>query len=1105
MILREALILLSVLLQCGAAFAQPRSVTGRVADVNGMPVVGATVVVKEARNSGAITDSDGRYQIRIPEGGKTLLFSFVGYQTQEQVVAPGRTRLDVVLQPSSMEIEQVVVTGYSQTTVKKVTGSVGILTADELQLKPQTSVDAMMQGELAGVTVTPTTGRPGASQRIRIRGIANLSGNTTPLWVVDGVPLQNEGPSTNLSSNELKAGGFDDIFIYGIGGVNPSDIESIVVLKDAAAAAIYGSRAANGVIVVTTKRGKAGKMKVNFSSNVTVSFRPQRQPSLMNTAEKLAWEQELWDEFAAEKYAQSLLDPSVIYPTVGIVGQVRSGQLAFSHLKGDTAAQDAYLSSLAATDTDWYDVILRNAVSVNGHVSVSGGSEAYNYYLSLGYTNDQGMLIEDSADRYTFKANLGFKPTRRFSFDVGADISCRKANTPNPSVDPFTYAYFANPYEKPYNEDGSYANDQTWLSLPNYNRDTYEDLPEKGFNILREIEGNKTKTDYVSTEVRLGMEYKLLENLKFEGLASYNFNNNDTQTTREEDTYGAYQDRLSIHRTHNGNLYGSILENKSRRTGYLLRGHLTYVGEYGDGHTLNVVGGAELRGNDSHTLFNKRFNYDPRTGNTALPPIEKPSESTLREIERLTGEYFTKSRYASFYLSADYSFRDRYILSVTGRADGSSYFGTHAQFNPNWSVGGAWILTEEPFMASARKVLQYAKLKASYGFTGNIVTSASPQLMMNYSLQTYREYQSQNHLVGTISSAPNPNLGWEKVNDVKVGLDLAFLNGRLSLETEYYRRLTKGAVDDKPLYVTTGFTHQAANFARLRNRGIEFTLRGGIVQTQDWTLDASVNFAFNSNKVLEYASSVSFQHMKLNYYEGYPARALIGGKVVGIDPLTGLYEFKLRPDAVISSDADYTDEANYLYYLGNREAPFNGGFNISAGYRNLRLSVNGVFSFGSYAYDRNESPATYSQIAAGSVSTMDRAQTEYSDLYSNHLNVWKDRTDRWTETNTTGTKYPRIYDSFDAKYHFDQSNPTSNAVVDGIYIYKISYVRIKNITLSYSLPRKVVNRGGFDAVSFNVSLANFFTFTDYKGMDPEVPGAIYPTTRSVTFGVTLGF
>ena len=188
--------------------------------------------------------------------------------------------------------------------------------------------------------------------------------------------------------------------------MNPNDIESIVVLKDAAAAAIYGSRAANGVIVVTTKRGKAGKMKVNFSSNVTVSFRPQRQPSLMNTAEKLAWERELWDEFAAEKYAQSLLDPSVIYPTVGIVGQVRSGQLAFSHLKGDPAAQEAYLNSLAATDTDWYDVILRNAVSVNGHVSVSGGENAYNYYLSLGYTNDQGMLIEDSADRYTFKACL---------------------------------------------------------------------------------------------------------------------------------------------------------------------------------------------------------------------------------------------------------------------------------------------------------------------------------------------------------------------------------------------------------------------------------------------------------------------------------------------------------------------------------------------------------------------------------------------------------------------------------------------------------------------------------------------------------------------------
>jgi len=243
----------------------------------------------------------------------------------------------------STQLDQVVVTGYAQTTVKRITGSVAVINSDKFEAKAISSVDALMQGEVAGVAVSATSGQPGTQSRIRIRGANNLSGTSQPLWVVDGVPMQSDSPS--LSSEQLATGGFDDIFVNGIGNINPNDIESITILKDAAAAAIYGSRAANGVIVVTTKKGEAGRMRINYNNTFTLSIKPQRTLNLMNSAEKLAWEDELWNEFSASKYEESLTDNTVVYPVVGIVGQIRAGLGGFTKLKGDTAAQDAPAAS----------------------------------------------------------------------------------------------------------------------------------------------------------------------------------------------------------------------------------------------------------------------------------------------------------------------------------------------------------------------------------------------------------------------------------------------------------------------------------------------------------------------------------------------------------------------------------------------------------------------------------------------------------------------------------------------------------------------------------------------------------------------------------------
>lgn len=960
-----------------------------------------------------------------------------------------------------------------------------------------------MQGELAGVQVSAVSGQPGTQSRIRIRGTNNLSGSSDPLWVVDGVPLQDESP--DLSSEELATGGFDNIFVNGIGNINPNDIESITVLKDAAASAIYGSRAANGVIVVTTKRGQAGRMKVNYSNNFTWSFRPQRDLSLMNSAEKLAWEQELWDEFSAAKYEKSLTDNSVIFPVIGVVGQIRAGVGEFASMAGNTAAQNDYIESLKGIDTDWYDVLFRNAFSHNHHLSLSGGSDRYTYYVSMGYNDDNGMLINNRYQRYNLTANVTMTPADFIKIDIGLDTARQSSLSPDSSVDAFTYAYFANPYEAVYNADGSYAADRTYFSLGYYNgRGQEEVMPENGFSILRELNSNYTDTVNWSNSLRGSLDIRIVRPLKFIGLASYTFSSNTTDKIVDKNTYTAFRDRLGNDDHSQTNLYGSITQNRANRNSYVLRGHLAYNDTFKEKHTLSVIAGAEIRGANSNTIFTKRYNYDPVTGTTSLPPISGPTDEWLSEVERLNGEYFTKTRYASFYASADYYLGNSLVFNASFRTDGSSNFGSNRQFNPTWSAGAAWHMAEEKWLRD-NNTLSHLTLRLAYGYTGDVNTSTTHQLVMQYIQQSYRHYGDETYMLGTIPSAPNPDLGWERTQDMKVAVDFGLWDDRLSMNTEAYYRYSTDVVTSSQVMSTTGFTSVNFNSADIMNSGIETTINGSIIRTKDWRLNASVNFAYNYNKVTSYRPATYLGvTAKDRYVEGYPIGAILSGKYDGIDPESGLYMFELRPDAEIRTATDLNKADNYRYYLGTTIAPFSGGFNITASWKLLRLSISGVYSFGSKAYDTIESPASYADARHNGVST-ETVQSQYSDLYSNHLNVGKDRTDRWTADRTTGVKYPRIYDYYGTRYNFESWNPMDWNIINAIYLKDISYLRIKSIILTCSLPDRWVAKAKMTDVSFNLSLNNFITITEYDGMDPEVPGATYPTTRSVSFGVKLGF
>lgn len=1087
------------------AAAQNFKFSGRVLDTDGSPVIGAGLVCIEKNTAGTTTDLDGNFSITLPAGAKTVKFSSVGMKELVYQLIPGRTEnVRIIMEWENTELNQVVVTGYAQTSVKRITGSVAVLNSEKFEAKAISSVDALMQGEVAGVSIKSLSGQPGTQAKITIRGSNNITGSSAPLWVVDGVPLQSESPA--LSSEQLATGGFDNIFVNGIGNINPNDIESITILKDAAAAAIYGSRAANGVIVVTTKKGEAGKMRISYNNTFSWSFKPERSLNLMNSSEKLSWEDELWNEFSAAKYAASLTDNTVIYPVIGIVGQIRAGLGDFASMKGDKAAQDKYIESLRNVDTNWYNLLFRNSFSQGHHLSLSGGSGKSTYYVALGLNDEDGMLIHNDYRRYNVNAKMTLTPTDWARIDVGMEAARQESKMPYSTVDPFYYAFFSNPYERAYNADGSYAADNTWFTLGYYNgRGAEQVMPKNGFNIIRELDSNYSKTANTNGTFRAQTDFRIIEPLHFVGLVSYSYSNNSTDKVIDKYSYSAFRDRLGSDDRSQTNLYGNISQNRTNRNSYVARGHFSFNKTFAETHTVNLLAGAELRGSGSNTIFTKRYNYDPKTGTTSLPQISGPQDEWLSEVEKLNGEYFSKTRYASFYASADYYLGKSIVLNASFRTDGSSNFGSNKQFNPTWSAGAAWHIGEEAWMKKALPALSHATLRAAYGFTGDVNTSTSHLLVIQYLQQQYRYFGDETFNLGTIPSAPNPDLGWEKTQDAKAGLDFGLWKDRLTLNTEYYYRLSTDVVTSSPVQSTTGFTHVYFNAADIMNSGIELTLNGKIIQTKDWGLSAAVNFAYNYNKVLKYNPvSKSGITSKDRYVEGYPTGAIFSGKYAGIASDTGLYQFELRPDATISTATDLNKPDNYRYFLGTTIAPYTGGFNLSASWRQLRLSISGVYSFGCKTYENFRYPASYSNASHSGVST-ETVQSQFSDLYGNHLNVEKDRTNRWTATHTTGVKYPRIYDYFDGKYNFASYNPMDSSIIDAVYLKNNSYLRIKSIILTYSLPGAAVKKMRMRGLSFNVSLNNFFTFTKYDGMDPEIPGATYPTTRSVSAGMNIDF
>ena len=494
---------------------QKVQISGSVVDTKGQPLPGVTILLK-GTTVGCVTDSEGNFRLELPMRENIVLsFSFVGMKTIE-VAYSGQKEMKVVLEEEITEMEQVNVisTGYYDIDKSKMTGAVEVVTAREIAGKGYTSIDEVLRGTLAGVSVMNVSGRPGAQAQIRIRGVNSLTGNMEPMWIVDGMPMQGNLPtSVGVGATDLE----NTVLTSGIGNISPDDVESITILKDAAAAAIYGSRAANGVIVIKTKRGRVGKSYINVQSSFAISEAPKNRLEMMNSEEKIAFERSLYEDFpnATLRGRASLLYKGIDEGTIS---------------RADAMAE---LENMRQINTDWFDEIFRVALNHKHVVTLSGGSETTQFYSSINYSNEQGVIPNNDYKHFgaTLKLTHDFNRNLRILFDVSSSLRTEKSSAS--AVNPLYYATFANPYERPYDENGNYAYDYSYEPELSKVKDGYM----YDFNMLKDLRENTAKTKYGSNQVNLQLEWKLFEGFMYSLAGTVS---NTSSYTRKEIAPGSY-------------------------------------------------------------------------------------------------------------------------------------------------------------------------------------------------------------------------------------------------------------------------------------------------------------------------------------------------------------------------------------------------------------------------------------------------------------------------------------------------------------------------------------------------------------------------------------
>lgn len=1066
-------------------FAQEMRITGKVldGDFNNTPLVGATVKIEYKEKDtpvqqGTATDINGEFAIDVSGDAKEFSVTFVGYETEFVKIEKGVTEYTVVLRSNSNKINEVVVTGYQNIERRRLTSAVTTVNIADGNIGSITNIDQALAGQVSGLSTVVSNGAPGAPVKIRIRGTASLCGTQDPLWVLDGMPLE----GTDIPAmEELKD--IDNIYQTSIAGINPSDIENITVLKDAAATAIYGARAANGVIVITTKKGKVGKAQVNVSAKLTVNPNINlNRLNMLTSEEKVGLELELLKSDYI--YRNKKGSVSQILSQFGEMNTYLSG--GWNALSSD--AQKA-ITDLKSINTDWNDILMRTALSQEYNVSISGGTEKVNYYTSVGYNDEQGNVKGVGNNRFNVTLKTNYNINRFLKVGASVYTNQRKQNTYltdyNSFTNPIYYSRIANPYQTIYTADKEYAYDKNVEGRADTDLD---------FNIIEE----RANTSNVRTDRSMMAVFDAVLNINdLFRLTSQIGLQYDSYKLNRYAGEGSYAMRYEKYdKRYNGVTFlpegGMHKVNHSNTFQWTWKTMAEYRQTFNKSHEFEVMLGTELRRVEAETNYSVAYGYDPRTLTTL--PVIFPTQ-TLADSNPLSSETFTENAFASFFATTSYTFKNRYTVGGSIRFDGSDVFGVAKKYRflPLYSVSGLWRVSEENWMKNVYAIDNLG-LRLSYGIQGNIDKNTSPYLIGR--LDKIQILPGIAEDVIQAETAPNPNLRWEKTRNVNAGIDFAVLNRAITLTADYYYRRSSDLIGMRMLPLETGFSSTTINWASMENQGVEVSLATRNIYTHDFLWTTNINVGYNSNKVL--SESVA-ENATYPSREGYPVGAIFAYKTAGLDD-AGYPLFETKDGRAVSAKEFFNLDKNGapqltaaeqrgLYtYMGSSVPIVSGGFMNTFEYKNISLNINLAFNLGATV----------------------RVQPTYSPLfYDRGLNTNRDILGRWTTENKDAALPALMWNDgiHNSEISFYE-NYSSYGMLD-IWVKKSNYLRCQSIRLAYKFDGNWMKKIGVRTASVSLEGRNLFVIaSDYTNyLDPETMGNPYatPLPKSAVFSFNVGF
>lgn len=1064
--------------------AQTRTVTGSVFDkADNQPVIGATIAVMSAQGTvahGTTTDLDGKFKLEVPSGTQNLTCRFMGYTTTTIHLQTGKDNYTVYMENDSKQLNELVVTGYQAIDRRKLTSAVTTIKMSDEIIGGVNNIDQALAGQIAGLSSVTSSGSPGAPVKLRIRGTASLSGTQDPLWVLDGIPLE----GTDIPSME-DLQDIDNIYQTSIAGINPQDIESITVLKDAAATAIYGARAANGVIVITTKKGKAGKPQINFSMKLT--YNPKTdidRLNLLNSDEKVDLELGLLQ--SDYTYRENKGDVARIIAGYGLTDAYKAG--GWNALSPEAQAD---INALRAVNTDWNDILFRGVFNQEYNVSLSGGSEKATYYSALGYYVEQGNVESVKNDRFNLTLKTDYRINSKLKVGASVFANRRKQRsylTYNEGfTNPVYYSRIANPYMRPFDDEGNYIYDTNVQ-----HRQGDDIVPD--FNIFEERANTSNENTFTSLMSIFDAEFKWNEHFKVTSQFGLQWDENMIEKYAGQDSYAMRREKEQ--HQYNGTTVlpeggsNKITENHSSQ--WTWKAMAEYQNRFKDIHELELMAGTEIRHNEDKSLYSAVYGYDART--LTSKPIIFPNEEKAESVPLHT-ETYLENAFVSWFATGSYTLLHRYTLGGSIRFDGSDIFGVAKKYRylPLYSVSGLWRISDEPFMKNVT-VINNLGLRASYGLQGNIDKNTSPYLIGIYDQTTILPGNSEDAI--RPSSAPNPDLRWEKTQSANIGMDLSLWDNIISLSVDYYYRKGTDLIGLRMLPLETGYTSTTVNWAQMENEGVEVALTTRNIHTKDFTWFTNLNFGYNDNTVLR--ETVAENAIKPSR-EGYSVGAIFAYKTAGLDdegyPLfltqdgrkvTATEFFKLNNAGASTLSAE--EQRNLYSYIGSTEPKVSGGFMNTFKYKRVTLGINCIFNFGMYV----QTTPTYDPTN-----------------YDRGLNSNRDILNRWTpdHTNTTLPKLMAENDGRTGEYlRYKEQNLFREL---DIWVKKQNYFRFESIRLGYELPEKWLKPIGIKSASVSLEGRNLWVIASnyHNYLDPETMGNPYaaPIPKSFIFGLNVNF